>query len=111
MPFRNASCMVEDGTTVFKLSELHELYAKRLADFGLEKQINRTRLKDDILFRISCLHDESDGKNTLLVNSRLRQLMKDEVMSRDYDDDDSLILAKTDGFWSQELGRIEVVRI
>jgi len=36
---------VEDGKYILPLSELHQLYSDRLQDFGIEKEVNRTRLK------------------------------------------------------------------
>lgn len=41
-------CM-DDGVHIFKLSELSPLYVQRLEDLGIEKSINKTRLKKALL--------------------------------------------------------------
>ena len=41
--------VVENGIFVFKLSELHSLYDGYLHDLGVDKAINRTRLKIQLL--------------------------------------------------------------
>jgi len=38
------SC-VHDGKYILTLTELHQLYVNRLQDFGIEKELNKTRLK------------------------------------------------------------------
>jgi len=40
---------VENGTHLFKLSELSSLYIKRLEDLGIKKIVNKTRLKNALL--------------------------------------------------------------
>ena len=40
---------VESGTLLFKLSELSSLYIQRLEDLGIQKTINKTRLKIALL--------------------------------------------------------------
>ena len=38
---------VDSGTFIFKLSELHLLYESRLHELGIQKTINKTRLKNN----------------------------------------------------------------
>ena len=40
---------VESGTLLFKLSELSSLYIQKLEDLGIQKTINKTRLKIALL--------------------------------------------------------------
>ena len=40
---------VENGTNLFKLSELSSLYIQRLKDLGIKKNTNNTRLKNSLL--------------------------------------------------------------
>ena len=80
------SC-VEDGKYMLTLSELHQLYSDRLRDFGIEKEVNRTRLKLRILSQFSeKLQEQFDGKNGLLV-------LREKMSKRDYESD-TLTLAK-----------------
>ena len=59
---------VESGSYIFKLSVLHSLYEDRLSSIGIEKSINKTRLKKQLMehFSLEC-QEQSDGKNCLLV--------------------------------------------
>ncbi len=57
---------VDSATFIFKLSEFHVLYENHLHELGIQKAVNRTRLKTNYLlshFGGKC-NDESDGKNT-----------------------------------------------
>ena len=40
---------VEDGEFFFKLSQLRFLYESRLKDFGISKEVNKVRFKEQIL--------------------------------------------------------------
>lgn len=77
---------VEDGTFIFKLSEIHTLYEERLHHLGISKKVNKTRLKMQLLdhFAGDC-QEQSDGKNILLVfNEGLKKLLKEAVELRDF---------------------------
>ena len=81
---------VEAGSYVFKLSETHALYEDRLSVLGLQKTINKSRLKRQILlhFVAECqeCQEQSDGRNTLLVfNEGLQKNLKSAVTSRDFE--------------------------
>ena len=74
------SC-VDDGKYVLTLTELHQLYINRLQDFGIEKEVNRTRLKSHILNHFSDkFQEQSDGKTVLLVfNEVMASLLREEL--------------------------------
>ena len=40
---------IENGTYLFKLKDLHDMFTNRLQALGITKTINKTRLKDDIM--------------------------------------------------------------
>jgi len=88
------SC-VEDGKYILTLSELHQLYSDLLRDFGIEKEVNRTRLKLRILSQFSGkLQEQFDGQNVLLVfNKGMESILREEMSKRDYESD-ALNLAK-----------------
>ena len=60
---------VDPGTLLFKLSEIHSLYVNRLKDLGINKLINKTRLKVNLLVHFSEAQEQHDGKNTIINNS------------------------------------------
>ncbi len=74
---------------------MHNLYEKRLCEFGVIKSINKTRLKDQILDQfLGHCKEETDGKNTLLVfKEGLKKLFKDTLESRDFQSE-ALLLSK-----------------
>ena len=95
---------VEDGSYLFKLTELHKLYESRLQDLGVVKSINKSRLKTRLLghFLDQC-QEQTDGKNTLLVfNEGLRKLLGEALISRDYEAE-ALSIAKTAKHVRQEI--------
>ena len=51
----------------FKLSELNMLYVSRLEDLGIDKAINKTRLKLQLLEHFPDAQEQSDGKKRLLL--------------------------------------------
>lgn len=83
----------EEGTYLFKLSTLHNLFEKRLRDFSMEITINKTRLKDKIIehFSQQGLEEKSDGKCTILAfPAGIQQLLKDAFLFHDYDEEAKL---------------------
>ena len=86
-------CSIDGGTYIFKLSELHALYEERLQGLGINKTINKTRLKMQLLghFFGEC-QEECDGRNALLVfKDGLKNLLKDSLDSRDFESEAFLI--------------------
>ncbi len=54
---------LENGIFIFKLSELHSLFDDNLHDFGIDKAINRTRLKIKLLdYFFGDCQEQCDGK-------------------------------------------------
>ena len=49
--------------TVFKLSESHSLYTSRLKELGIQKQVNKTRLKEMLLKHFVEAQAEFDARN------------------------------------------------
>ena len=88
---------VDNGTYIFKLAELHNVYENRLHEFGLTKTVNKTRLKNQILDQfIGHCKEETDGRNILLVfKEGLKKLFKDTIDSRDFQSEALLILKLT----------------
>jgi hypothetical protein len=79
---------IENGTFIFKLSELHSMYVNQLKQYGIEKFIHKTRLKSQILdhFWGDCQEQLSDGKSIVLVfNQGMKKMLKEAVDSRDFE--------------------------
>ena len=68
--------------TFFKLSELRFLYESRLKDFGISKERNKVRFKEQILAHFTEAQAQSDGKNIILVFDKgMQQLLKQACKS------------------------------
>ena len=84
---------VEEGTFLFKLTQIHNMYEKRLNDFDLDISFNKTRLKEQLLthFRDSGLQEQSDGKCTILAFPEgIQHLLRDAFLHHDYDEEAKL---------------------
>ena len=95
---------VEDGDYIFKLSNLHTLFKDRLCSLGIEKDINKTRFKEQLLAHFSgeC-QEQSDGKNSLLVfNNGLQKLLKDTISYRDFDSE-AILMARLAKIMKREI--------
>lgn len=53
---------IEEGISIFKLSELRILYESRLKNFGISKEINKGRFKEQILSHFTEAQIQNDGK-------------------------------------------------
>lgn len=85
---------VENGTNFFVVAELHAMYELRLKSLGLEKTVNRFRLKNELLNHFSEAQEESDGRRSVLVfKEGLKQFLCEAFKERDYSEDTN-ILAK-----------------
>ncbi len=84
---------VENGTHLFKLSELSSLYTQRLQDVGINKIINKTRLKNALLDHYTgVLQEQTDGRNTVLVfQEAISSLLKDALKQRDFSEDAEIL--------------------
>ena len=79
---------VNSGTLLFKLSEIHSLYMNRLEDLGIEKLVNKTRLKVDLLENFSEALEQFDG-----VKDGMKNMLKDPLKEWNFAED-AAILAK-----------------
>ena len=59
--------MRDELAPVFKLSHIRSLYANRLKEFGVDKNVNHTHLKKRLLAVIPALRAQNHGKEILLV--------------------------------------------
>ena len=72
--------IVESGETVFKLSEIHSLYTNRLKDLGIQKQVNKTRLKEKLLEHFVEVQAEFDGRNIVLIfKEGMQNMLKEDI--------------------------------
>jgi len=58
---------VEEGESVFKLSELFALYQSRLHNLGIVKEVNRSRLKEAILKEFPEAVEQNLGRNVMFL--------------------------------------------
>ena len=96
---------VENGDYIFKLSNLHTLFNKdRLCSRGIEKDINKTRFKEQLLAHFSGVcQEQSDGKNSLLVfNDGFQKLLKDTISYHDFDSE-AILMARLAKIMSREI--------
>lgn len=84
---------MEDGTFNFKFSVLHQLYENRLKALGVEKEINRVRLKEKVKVYFPHAQEQSDGKNKILVFEQGMQQMLKHAMENNCGGD-AIVLAK-----------------
>uniref|UniRef100_UPI00358EDFCA uncharacterized protein n=1 Tax=Myxine glutinosa TaxID=7769 RepID=UPI00358EDFCA len=81
-------CQVDSGIFFFKLSEIHTLYVNRHVELGIEKSVNKTRLKEHLLIDFPEAQEQSDGKNIVLVfKEGMRKILKETLEKRDFDED------------------------
>ena len=60
--------VVESGKTVLKMSEIYSLYKSRLKELGIQKQVNKTRLKEKLLEHfVEAQAEQFDGRNIALI--------------------------------------------
>ena len=85
----------ESGSHLFKLTDLTSLYVQRLETLGINKTINKTRLKNALLKHFNgSLQEQTDGRNTVLVFRKgISDLLKDALKRRDFSEN-AEILAK-----------------
>ena len=83
---------MEDGKQYFKLSELRSLYQNRLNNFGVFKEINKVRFKEQILSHFPDAQAQNDGKSILIVFKKGMQQMLKQSSNCKYEGD-ALILS------------------
>ncbi|KAK3885021.1 hypothetical protein Pcinc_010676 [Petrolisthes cinctipes] len=85
---------VTSGTHLFKLSEIHSFHVTRLEELNINKQVNKTRLKDRLLEKFSEAQEQSYGKNSVFVfKEDMKNIVHDAVKTRNFSED-ALILSK-----------------
>ena len=85
---------VESGTLLFRLADLHSLYVDRLSDFGINKTVNKTRLKKELLNHFSEAQEQCVGKSTAIVFKKgMENMLKEALRKRDHSEE-ATILAK-----------------
>ncbi len=73
---------------------MHSLYVKRLQELGVNKSINKTRLKNDVLEYFPESQEQQDGKSIVIVfREGMRNMLKEALKKRDFTED-AFILAK-----------------
>lgn len=81
-----------DDKSILRLSELHSLYVCRLDTLGVNKEINKTRLKMSLLEYFPDAQEQSDGKNILIVfKTAIHRLLKHTVLQRDFSEDATIL--------------------
>jgi len=79
---------IESGTFCFKFSLLRQIYANRLHDLGIDKEINKVRFKDKVLNYFTNAQEQNDGKNVILVFEQgMQQLLKTSAECSNYQED------------------------
>ena len=78
---------VEDGTNIFKLGQLADIYEKRLKMLGHPISFNRSHLNKKLLahFEDTGLQEQKDGKHVILIfPDGMKEILKEAFKSRDY---------------------------
>ncbi len=76
---------VDSGTLLFQLSDVHSMYVNRLTDFGINKKINKTRLKVSVLEKFPEAQEQHDGKNTVIVfEEGMKNMLREALKKRDF---------------------------
>ncbi|KAG5873612.1 hypothetical protein JTB14_011754 [Gonioctena quinquepunctata] len=88
------STSVKSGILLFKVSEIHSLYINRLEELGINEQINKTRLKNQLLEHFPEAQEQFDGRHTVIIfNEGMRNMLREALKMRDFSEDD-VIFAK-----------------
>ena len=66
---------MEEGTFYFKFSSLHQLYEERLQCLGVDKEMNRTQFKEQVL---AYFHEH---KSRVMANIRFSRNAEDDEAS------------------------------
>ena len=80
-------CGIEEGTYLFKVKELRDLYENPLKNFGYDIEVNKGAFKDSIKKQFDGfgLEEQSDGKNKIFVFPEgIQKLLRDAFKTRDY---------------------------
>ena len=84
---------VENDKLMFLLSELHALYVRRLETLGVQKNVNKTRLKTSLLENFPAAQEQNDGRNVVIMFPKaIQSMVKEAMQQRDFSED-AVILA------------------
>ena len=89
-------CGIEEGTYLFNVKELRDLYENRLKNFWYDIEVNEGAFKDLIKKQFDgfVLEKQSDGKNKIFVFPEgMQKLLRDAFKTRDYQSE-ALLFAK-----------------
>ena len=76
---------LEGGQYLFKLQELHEMLVNRLKQYGIDKEKNRTQLKEKLLLDFPDASEQSDGRHAVIAfPDEMKKLMKEALRERDH---------------------------
>ena len=77
---------MENGTLLFKLSEMSSFYIQRLQDLGIKKTINKGRLSIALLEHYNgILQEQTDGRNTILIfREAITSLFKEALKQHEF---------------------------
>ena len=76
---------VEEGEYFFKLQDLHDMLIRRLTAFGIDKEKNRTQLKEKILLEFPDATEQMVGRQVVIAFPQgLKNLIKDAIKQRDH---------------------------
>jgi hypothetical protein len=80
---------VETGEYMFQLKDLFNLYVERLKSFDIHKDVNKTRLKQQILDHFKQdLQEQHIGKNVVLVfKEGMEKILKNALKERDFSEE------------------------
>ena len=84
---------VDSGTLLFQLSDVHSMYVNRLEDLGIDKKINKTRLKVSLLEKFPEAQEQHDGKNIIIVfEEGMKNMLREALKKRDFSEDVAVLV-------------------
>ena len=85
--FTCASTNNDTNTVIFGLQRSTTIYTDRLGDLGVEKAINKTRLKNRSLEHFSEAEEQTDGRHVVIFKEEMKDIIRDTLKCRDFDED------------------------
>ena len=103
--------MIENEIYIFKLGELHNLFERRLHDFGVDQSVHKTRLKQKILNQFpGNVQEQTDDKNVVIIfNEWMKNIIKQALEFRDYYNE-AMMMTKLVKFIRNELLSHEITK-
>ena len=102
---------IENEIYIFKFSEIHNLTARQLHDFGVDQSVHKTRLKQKILNQFpGNVQEQTDGKNGVIIfNEGMKNIIKQALELRDYDNE-AMMMIKLVKVIANELSSHEITK-